>query len=253
MTEANQGEVLLYVVLPYVAIAVFVVGHVWRYRRDQYGWGARSTQLLESRWLKYASVLFHVGVLLAIGGHVLGIVIPDSWTDAVGISDDAYHVIAVIGGMLAGVTVTVGFLLLAYRRLRFPRVRVTTTTRDLVVFFLLAFGIVTGMLATITNFGDAVHYRDSVGPYFRQIFIGDPEPELMTGGHVTLIFQIHVIGVWLLYAVWPFSRLVHAWSIPVDYLRRSPIPYRSRTARPRVRSRPEPSSVPTTGATRARS
>ena len=44
----SQGELLLYGVLPYAALAVFVVEHFWRYRRDQYGWGARSSQMLES-------------------------------------------------------------------------------------------------------------------------------------------------------------------------------------------------------------
>jgi nitrate reductase gamma subunit len=234
----SRGDVLLYAVLPYAAMAVFVVGHWWRYRRDQYGWGARSTQLLESRVLKYASVIFHLGVLAAIGGHVLGILVPASWTHELGIDDDTYHVIAVIGGVAAGAAVCVGFALLVYRRIRFPRVRVTTTRADLVTFGLLALGIVTGMIATLTNVGDAVHYRESVAPYFRQLFVLDPEPELMTGGHVTFIFQLHVSIVWLLVAFWPFSRLVHAWSIPVDYMRRSPIVYRSRAGRRRRAGRP---------------
>jgi len=229
----SRGELLLYVVLPYAAIAIFVVGHWWRYTRDQYGWGARSTQLLESRVLRYASTIFHFGLLAAIGGHVLGILVPASWTEAVGIDDDAYHVLAVIGGLAAGAAVVVGFAALAYRRLRFPRVRMTTNRMDVVTFALLAIGIVTGVLATLTNLGDAVHYRETVAPYFRQLFVLDPEPGLMTGEGVTTIFQIHVVAVWFLYAAWPFSRLVHAWSVPVDYLRRSPIPYRSRTARAR--------------------
>jgi len=53
----------------------------------------------------------------------------------------------------------------------------------------------------------------------------------MTGGGVSFIFQLHVTTVWFLYALWPFSRLVHAWSLPIDYLRRSPIVYRSRQPR----------------------
>lgn len=247
-TGVGQGDVLLYTVLPYAAIVVFVVGHIWRYRRDQYGWGARSTQLLESRVLKYASVIFHVGVLMAIGGHLLGILVPRSWTEALGISDDAYHVIAVIGGVSAGIAVSVGFLALVWRRMRFPRVRVTTTRADVVTMALLALGILTGMLATITNFGDAVHYRETVAPYFRQLFVLDPEPELIAGSEVTFIFQAHLTIVWLLYAWWPFSRLVHTWSVPVDYFRRSPIPYRSRFGRPR-RARPAPAPAPV-GATR---
>ena len=136
----SRGEVLLYAVLPYAAIAVFLVGTWWRYRRDQYGWGARSTQLLESRVLKWASTIFHLGVLAAIGGHVLGLLVPRSWTAAVGISDDAYHVIAVIGGIVAGGAVCVGFALLVYRRVRFPRVRATTTRADVVTFGLLRWG-----------------------------------------------------------------------------------------------------------------
>jgi nitrate reductase gamma subunit len=233
----SQGSLLLYGILPYAALAVFIVGTWWRYRTDQYGWGARSTQLLESRVLKYASTIFHLGAFAAIGGHVLGILVPRSWTAAVGINDDAYHVIAVIGGLSAGAAVCIGFAALVYRRVRFPRVRVTTRRSDVVVFALLAIGIVTGMLATITNFGDAVHYRESVGPWFRNLLILNPEPELMTEG-VTFIFQLHVTAVWFLFAFWPFSRLVHAWSVPVDYLRRSPILYRSRTSRTRRPARP---------------
>jgi nitrate reductase gamma subunit len=240
----TRGEVLLYAVLPYAAIAVFAVGTAWRYRRDQYGWGARSTQFLESRVLRYGSTIFHLGVLAAIGGHVLGILVPQSWTAAVGVSDSAYHVLAVAGGVTAGGAVVAGFLILLYRRLRFPRVRVTTTRMDLAVFALLAVGIVTGLLATLTNLGDAVHYRESVGPYFRKVLVLDPEPGLMTGAGVTAVFQVHVISVWFLYALWPFSRLVHAWSIPVDFLRRSPIPYRSRGARPRASQRPAPARAP---------
>ena len=225
-------ELILFAVLPYVALTIFAVGSVWRYRTDQYGWGARSTQLLESRTLRYGSIIFHLGVLAAIGGHVLGLLVPQSWTEAVGLSEGAYHVIAVVGGVSAGGAVVAGFAILVYRRLHFPRVRVTTTRMDVAVFAQLALGIATGMLATLTNIGDGVHYRETVAPYFRKLFIGDPEPELMSGGGVTLIFQLHVTAVWFLYALWPFSRLVHAWSIPVDYLRRSPILYRSRVPRP---------------------
>jgi nitrate reductase gamma subunit len=233
------GETIIYVVLPYVAMTVFVTGLIWRWRTDSYGWGARSTQLLEGKVQRYAGVIFHLGVLAAIGGHVLGILIPKSWTDAVGVSDEAYHVIAVIGGVTAGLAVLFGLILLIYRRLRFPRVKATTSRMDVAVFALLSFGIITGFLATLTNIGDVVHYRETVAPYFRQLFIFDPDPSLMTGDEVTLIFQIHVVGVWFLYMLWPFSRLVHAFSVPVAYVRRSPIVYRPRTPGSIASRRPE--------------
>lgn len=57
---------------------------------------------------------------------------------------------------------------------------------------------------------------------------------------VPLIFQVHVTLAWFLYALWPFSRLVHAWSIPIDFFRRSPIPYRGRAGRPVAGGRAAP-------------
>jgi len=220
-----------YVVLPYVALAIGISGLIWRRRTDSFGWTARSTELLEGRILRFASVVFHVGVLMAIGGHVLGILIPASWTEAVGISDHVYHLLAVAGGISAGIAVVVGFLALMYRRFTNPRVRVTTTDMDLVIFGLLAVGIATGMAATIFNIPDSVNYRESVAPYFRQIFTFQPDPSLMTGDGVATIFQVHVIAVWFLYAAWPFSRLIHAFTVPVNYPFRSPIIYRPRNPR----------------------
>ena len=38
-------EILLWVALPYVTIAVFVTGTLWRYRYDKFGWTTRSSQL----------------------------------------------------------------------------------------------------------------------------------------------------------------------------------------------------------------
>jgi nitrate reductase gamma subunit len=242
----NQGSLLLYVVLPYAAIATFILGHIWRYRRDQYRWGARSSQLLESRVLMWGSTIFHFGVLAAIAGHVLGVAVPISWTRAVGLHDDPYHVLAVIGGVSAGTATIVGFAILVYRRARFARIRVTTKRIDIIAMGLLAVGIVTGMWATLANISEAVHYRENVAPYFRSLFILDPRPELMTRAEgVTLIFQVHVVAVWFLYAAWPFSRLVHAWSIPIDWFRRSPIPYRSQRRRRRSQGRPAPARAAT--------
>lgn len=65
-----------------------------------------------------------------------------------------------------------------------------------------------------------------------------PQAQILRVEEETFIFQLHVTVVWLLFAFWPFSRLVHAWSVPVDYLRRSPVVYRSRVGRPLRARRP---------------
>jgi nitrate reductase gamma subunit len=132
-----------------VAIAIFLAGHVWRYRTDQYGWTTRSTQILESRWLKWGSPLFHLGALAAIGGHVLGILIPTSWTSTAGVSGEAYHAISATAGTIAGVACGAGLLILIYRRMTSPRVRVTTTRIDFIVYALLFVVIGLGLAETL--------------------------------------------------------------------------------------------------------
>lgn len=222
----SRGDVFLWIALPYLAIAVFVAGHVWRYRHDQLGWTARSTQLVERRLLKWGSLLFHFGVLAVIGGHVLGVLVPASWTDAVGIHEHAYHVLALAAGLPAGIAMTAGLALLIYRRGTVRRVRVTTLRSDLLMIPLLALVTFTGLLATVWNAFDEHHYRETVSPWFRGIFAFDPDAALMSGA--PFVFQLHTVAAWVLLALWPFTRLVHAWSVPLTYLMRGWILYRSR-------------------------
>jgi nitrate reductase gamma subunit len=231
---------LLWVALPYLAIATFVVGHVWRWRRDQFGWTARSTQLLERQLLLPGTVLFHVGMLLAIGGHILGILVPASWTDAVGISHDAYHWLSVVAGGSAAMLVCVGLLILVVRRLTHPRVRATTLRSDLLLYPLLIFTVVTGTLLTLwSNAVDEYPYRETVSPWFRGLFSLDPDPELLEGA--PFVVQAHLVSAWLLFVIWPFTRLVHVWSVPLQYLARPPIAYRARVRRsPVSRRAPSP-------------
>jgi nitrate reductase gamma subunit len=225
----SRLDFFLWVAFPYLCIATFVVGHVWRYRSGQYTWTARSTQLLERPLLLAGSVLFHFGLLAAIGGHVLGILVPRSWTEKVGINDTVYHWFAVVAGTLSGVAIVVGFTILVYRRLRVGRVRVTTTRSDLVLYPVLTVTIAFGMLATVWgSAADRYLYRETVSPWFRGIVALDPHASLLTGA--PFIFQAHAFTAWLLLAIWPFTRLVHMWSAPLAYVGRSPVLYRSRRA-----------------------
>ena len=107
----SRADLFLWIALPYLCLTIFVVGHVWRYRRDQLTWTARSTQLLEQRLLRVGSLLFHFGVLAVIGGHVLGILIPNTWTDAIGIDQHLYHWIAIVAGGAAGLVLSLGAIM----------------------------------------------------------------------------------------------------------------------------------------------
>lgn len=156
----------LWLILPYIAFTSFVLGHLWRYRNDQFGWTTRSSQIYESRLLRLGSPLFHFGMLGVIGGHVLGVLIPESWTAAVGISEHAYHLIAVSAGSVAGLAVLAGVAILVYRRITVPAVRKATTGNDRLMYGLLAAALVTGLLNTWGSnlLWGTYNYRETVSP-----------------------------------------------------------------------------------------
>ena len=69
-------------------------------------------------------------------------------------------------------------------------------------------------------------YRETISPWFRSIFMLRPRAELMAD--VPLAFKLHIVAGLLLFAIWPFTRLVHAVSPPVGYVTRPYIVYHSR-------------------------
>ena len=232
MTGVSTLDAVWWIGLPYLALAVFVVGHVWRWRSDRFGWTSRSTQLQERRLLKWGSPLFHYGAFAAIGGHVIGILIPETWTRAIGIPEDAYRWFSAGAGILAAVLVIGGLVVLAGRRLLVPRVRATTSAVDYLALILLLIIILTGIAPTIfvNLFGHGYDYRTTVALWFRGLFSGSPDVTAMITAPV--IYQVHATAAWVIWIVWPFSRLVHAWSYPAWYLWRPYIVYRSRRAAP---------------------
>ena len=220
--------ILLWIIIPYVAIATFALGHIWRYRYDKFGWTTRSSQLYESRLLRLGSPLFHFGILLVIGGHVFGILVPEAATSAVGISEHAYHVVAVALGSVSGFMTVAGMTILIYRRRVTGPVFSATTRNDKVMYLLLAATIVAGLSTTVLGnlLGRPYDYRLTIAPYFRSIFYAHPDVSLINTAPIG--FQIHVMLAWVLFAAWPFTRLVHVFSAPVGYLTRPYIVYRSR-------------------------
>lgn len=221
-----------WVILPYTAMVVFVLGHVWRWHYDQFGWTSRSTQLQERKLLKWGSPLFHYAAFAAIGGHVLGILIPKTVTAWLGIPETIYQQFSGIAGSIAAVGVLIGAGVLVFRRAAVPRVRVTTSAMDYLALILLGIVILLGIYLTVgvEEFGPGYDYRDTVGIWFRSLFTGRPAVAAIASAPV--MYQVHASAAWAIFAIWPFSRLVHAWSYPLWYLWRPYIVIRHRIAIP---------------------
>ncbi|MFV9510108.1 respiratory nitrate reductase subunit gamma [Tepidibacillus sp. LV47] len=224
MTLLDQ---FLWVIFPYVTLTIFILGHIYKYNRDQIGWSARSSEIMEKRLLRVGSPLFHYGIIFAFFGHVAGILIPKWVYEALGIPDELYHLGAVVIGGLVGIIALVGLVILVIRRMTVSRIRLFTQRMDWVTELVLLLVVFQGVYITvIRNFliGE-FDYRNTIGPWFRSLFTFSPDPTLMKD--VPVSFQIHVLLAFLLFAMWPFTRLVHLWSLPLEYLKRNYISYRS--------------------------
>ncbi|WP_136603626.1 respiratory nitrate reductase subunit gamma [Paenibacillus dokdonensis] len=216
----------LWVIFPYVCVAVFIVGHIYRYRTDQFNWTAKSSEFIEKKKLKLGSLMFHLGIIPVIGGHVAGLGIPESWMEAVGVSDHMYHIGAVYIGSAFGFLTLAGMILLTSRRFTIKNVRQLSTASDMIVNVLLLFIVFMGMYSTLVS--NAIqpdfNYRESISVWFRDLFILRPDASLME--NVPLSFKIHMLAGFGIFALWPFTRLVHVWSVPLNYAGRRYILYR---------------------------
>ncbi len=228
MNAQHAWQVAAFVILPYVALTVFVVGHVWRYRFDRFGWTSRSSQLYERRLLLIGAPLFHYGTLLAILGHATGLLVPKSWTTALGVPESAYSAFSKVAGTTAAVLVVIGLAVLTVRRARSDRVRAATSRIDWLAIGLLwaMIGLGVGVTVGYNVLGPGYDYRETVSLWMRGIFTLSPSVSDISAA--PWIFQVHATMAWLFLALFPFTRFVHFWSAPVWYLTRPFVLYRRR-------------------------
>lgn len=218
---------LLWGVLPYIVLTIFIGGHIYRYQKDQFGWSSKSSEFLEKKRLMVGSQLFHWGILFVIVGHVLGLIVPVSFYNALGITHEAYHIIAIVFGLPAGIAAFIGLILLLSRRINVKRIKATTSTGDWLALIFLILVVITGLLATTFNIdSNGFDYRTTIAPWLRGLFVFNIQPELMA--NIPVWFKIHILASFGLYVVWPFTRLVHVFSFPFRYLYRNFVIYKRR-------------------------
>ncbi len=217
-----------WLIYPYAALTLMVVGSIYRFVHRPITWTSKSSEILEKKWLRVGSLLFHWGMLFVIGGHVMGLLIPLRVYQDLHVSTEMYHSVADILGGLAGLSATIGCAILMLRRMLNHRVRRNSSVGDFVALILLFLVIALGTSQTViaNNVVGPYEYRLTVGPWVRGLILFHPNVSLMA--QVPLLLQVHIIISFALFAVSPFTRLVHVWSAPFFYPTRAPIQYRSR-------------------------
>jgi nitrate reductase gamma subunit len=206
-------------IFPYIAMAVFLIGSWARFDHAAYTWRTGSSQLLSGKWMRLGSNWFHIGILAILGGHLVGLLTPHAVYEPF-ISSGQKQLLAMVVGGIFGLMCFIGMTILLLRRLFNPRIRATSSSRDIAVLVLLYLQLILGMCSIFVSAG---HMDGS-----QMVKLGEWAQHIVTfrGGAAEYIadahwiFKTHVFLGMTLVLLTPFTRLVHVWSIPVGYLTR---------------------------------
>ncbi|MBW5408668.1 respiratory nitrate reductase subunit gamma [Morganella morganii] len=206
-------------IYPYIAGAVFIIGSWLRYDYGQYTWRAGSSQMLDKKGMRLASNLFHVGILGIFFGHFAGMLTPH-WMYEPFITVAQKQMLAMVAGGACGVMTLIGGGMLLKRRLTNPRVRATSSAGDILIITLLVIQVILG-LGTIpfsAQHTDGSEMMKLVGWAQSVVTFQGGASEHLEG--VAFIFRMHLVLGMTLFLIFPFCRLVHIWSAPVEYITR---------------------------------
>ncbi len=202
---------LAFVVYPYVCLAVFLMGSLARFDRDQYTWKSDSSQMLRAGTLRWGSNLFHAGILFLFFGHLFGQLTPH-WMYEPFISAPQKQMLAVVAGGVAGAICFVGLTLLLHRRIFDPRIRLTSHRTDLAILLILWVQLCLGLITLPLSWE---HRHDAgtmliLANYLQGIATLQPDATALAG--VAWPFKVHMLLGMTIFLLFPFSRLVHVWS-----------------------------------------
>jgi len=205
---------------PYLCLTVFLLGSLVRFDREQYTWKTGSSQLLRRRQLRWGSNLFHIGILTIFAGHFVGLLTPIAVFDALGISHEFKQGMAIVIGGIAGIACFIGIAMLAHRRLLDPRIRTTSSFGDIAILLILWVQLTLGLATIFVSLGHMDgHEMMKFMAWAQGILTLQPSAADFVAD-VHPIFKAHLLLGMTIFLVFPFTRLVHAWSAPIWYLGR---------------------------------
>jgi nitrate reductase gamma subunit len=218
VNESAPADVLLFAVLPYVAVALFAVGCAERWLRHPATMTSRSSQFLENRLHFWAMVPFHYGLLAVLAGHVVAFAAPRA---VLGWNASPARLYALeAAGLACGLLAVGGLVLAIVRRASVDAVRNLTTAGDWIVLAVLFGQLASGVTVAVAYPWGSSWFAAVAAPYLWSVL--KLRPDVSAIGALPIAVKAHVVGAWVLIAVCPFSRLVHVITTPVPYLWRRP-------------------------------
>ncbi len=207
-------DTVLFATFPYLAVIVAVGAGLSRYYRERFTYSSQSSQFLENRSLFWGSVTWHYGIILILSAHVLALLLPGLWGSLIADRIRLY-VLEVTGLALALLTIF-GLVLLIVRRIRKPRVFAVTSAMDWLLLAALVTQVVLGFWVALFYRWGSDWYLHTAVPWL--ISLAKLQPNI---AYVTVLpwtVKLHMLGGFVIIALFPFTRLVHLVTFPITYL-----------------------------------
>lgn len=214
--QQKQGVInsLMFMILPYVAFGIFLVGSIYRYMNRGFQVSSLSTQFLEGKKLFWGSQPFHWGLLVLFVGHLTAFLFPRAilaWN-----GEPVRLLILEVSSFVFGLLALLGLILLIKRRLSTRMLLVVTNKMDMVVYTILFTQILSGLgVAFFVRWGSS-WFSSVLTPYLRSIFSFNPDINAVA--EMPWLIQVHIISAFLLIAIIPFTRFMHFLVAPFDYI-----------------------------------
>lgn len=203
----------LFIALPYLALAVFLAGCIYRYSSNAFSYSALSSQFLDESGVRLPLLLFHWGILALFALHLLAFLLPSaviSWN-----SDPLRLVIHETLAFTFGLCVFFGMIGLLLRRLLHPRLKEVTSRMDLAVEFLLIAQFLLGLWIALAYRWGSSWFAADLSPYLWSLMKINPRIEAVSD--LPLVIKLHVVGAFVILGMIPFTRLVHILVAPFHY------------------------------------
>jgi nitrate reductase gamma subunit len=203
-----------FIALPYISIAVFLIGSIYRYKATGFKYSSLSAQFLEGKRGFWGTVPFHWGLLVVFLGHFTAFMFPK--TTLLWNSHPVRLIILEVTGFIFGLCILFGLLNLLYRRLTHARIMAVTTRMDIAIELLILLQVIFGCWIALGYRWGSSWFAADLSPYLWSIF--KFSPDLTAVSQLPFPIQLHIVGAFLIVLLIPFTRLVHFLVAPFHYI-----------------------------------
>ena len=207
-------DVMTLVAFPDIAVAVSLIGSVYRYINRGFQVSSLSSEFLERKKLFWGSQPVHWGLMWLFFGHLIAFLFPASvlaWN-----GEPVRLLILEMSAFVFGLATLMGLVLLIRRRLGSRKVMMVTNRMDMLVYVVLLVQILSGLIVAVANNWGTSWFASSITPYLRSVFAFNPDVAAVSALPWTV--KMHIFSAFFIVAIIPFTRFMHFLVAPVDYI-----------------------------------